>query len=176
MAHSSPPDDANAYANTIAGVTLDLPGNAGLAPQLLAEQQQAIIGLCDNAEFIPAQDLKGPYHLTLGLAEGRLIIDVAGEGGGKLPTLVLSIKPYSKLISDYFMMVDSFEQVRSNGNPYQLEAVDMGRRGVHDEAATLLRQRLLDKIAMDHATARRLFTLICVLHLNQPRHGAMLHG
>lgn len=160
----------------IQSVALDLPAGQALAPMLLAEQEQAIIGLTDAAEFIPANGLEGPYALRLSMQEGRLLLDVSGKNDEKLPTMVLSVRPYAKLIADYFMIIESYQQARLSGNPYQLEAIDMGRRGIHDEAASLLRQRLLDKVSFDHATARRLFTLICVLHLNQPRHSAMLHG
>lgn len=169
------PDDIQATANTIASVKLDLPQGTQ-SPHLVVEQEQAVLGLCDNAQFTPVLDITGPYHLTLGLHDGRLVLDIMGLHDKRLPTFVLSMRPYAKLITDYFMMVESFETARASGNPYQLEAIDMGRRGIHDEAASLLRARLLDKVSIDHATARRLFTLICVLHLNQPRHGAMLHG
>ena len=87
----------------------------------------------------------------------------------ELPLLAISPRPYKKLIQDYFMMVESYEQVRHEGNPYKLEAIDMGRRGVHNEGATLLKERLAEKIEMDFETARRFFTLICVLHLGGQR-------
>ena len=81
-----------------------------------------------------------------------------------LPMLVLSLKPYKRLIKDYFMIVRSYDEAVKDGKPSRIEAIDMGRRGLHNEGAELLMERLKDKITMDHDTARRLFTLICVLH------------
>ena len=89
--------------------------------------------------------------------------------GAALPHMVLSLSPYRGLIRDYFMMIESYEKFRSEGRQEKLEPVDMARRGLHDEAAHLMMDRLKDKITMDHLTARRLFTLVCALHMDQAR-------
>ena len=89
---------------------------------------------------------------------------IANEADHDLPMLVLSIKPYQKLIREYFMIVQSCDEAKREGKPSQIEAIDMGRRGLHNEGAEMLMERLREKIQMDLDTARRLFTLICVLH------------
>ena len=125
--------------------------------------------LAEESLFHPAvnentPDTTGPYDLDLSIHDGRLVMEISNTDGTKLPALLLSVKPYTRLVRDYFMMIESYEAVRARGAAHQLEAVDMGRRGLHDEGANLLMDRLQDKIEMDHPTARRLFTLICVLH------------
>ncbi len=128
------------------------------------EKELALNALREDSLFQPETDLPGPYDLDLKIQDGRLVMDIRTLDSTALPTLVLSIKPYTRLVRDYFMLIESYETIRQTGNPDQLEAVDMGRRGLHDEGATLLKERLSGKIDLDHATARRLFTLICVLH------------
>lgn len=136
---------------------------------LEAERRQAVDDLLAHNIFKPNTNISGPYSLRLSIQEGRLVFEMRGENNAALPVLLLSLKPYARLISDYFMMVEAYESKRLTCNPCQLQAVDMGRRGVHDEAATLLRERLAGKVEIDHETARRLFTLICVLHLGTAR-------
>jgi Uncharacterized protein conserved in bacteria len=109
-------------------------------------------------------DQNGPYTLTLSIQENRLVIEIKNKKSESLPTLVLSLKPYKRLIQDYFMIVRSYDEALKDGKPSRIEAIDMGRRGLHNEGADLLIDRLEQKIRMDHDTARRLFTLICVLH------------
>ncbi len=130
------------------------------------EKILALKALREESVFFPANvpDAQAPYHLDLRVEDGRLIIELTDTNATHLPTLILSVKPYTRLVRDYFMLIESYEHFRKTGNPAQLEAVDMGRRGLHDEGATLLRDRLTGKIDLDHNTARRIFTLICVLH------------
>ncbi|MCB1562005.1 MAG: UPF0262 family protein [Alphaproteobacteria bacterium] len=106
----------------------------------------------------------GPYDLTLSVEDGRLVFRTLTASGEALPILVLSLKPYRRLIKDYFLIVRSYDEAMREGKPSRIEAIDMGRRGLHNEGAGLLIERLEDKITMDLDTARRLFTLICVLH------------
>lgn len=136
------------------------------APQyfLQTERDHALAALRENSLFQPDSAPPGPYDLTLGIQDGRLVFDIIAADGTTLPTLILSVKPYTRLIRDYFMMIESYETTRQTGDLVRLEAIDMGRRGLHDEGATLLIDRLRGKITLDHATARRLFTLICALH------------
>jgi uncharacterized protein (UPF0262 family) len=92
------------------------------------------------------------------------VFEMTNTNSEVLPILVLSLKPYKRLIQDYFMMVNSYEEALVGANPSRIEAIDMGRRGLHNEGAEMVAERLADKIKMDDDTARRLFTLICVLH------------
>jgi len=132
---------------------------------LKTEKDLAIKTLAEDSVFQPANtNTPGPYDLSLSIQDGRLVMDIKGADGTSLPALVLSVKPYTRLIRDYFMMIESYETLRRQGTACQLETVDMARRGLHDEGAALLIERLEGKIALDHETARRLFTLICILH------------
>ncbi|MCB9989598.1 MAG: UPF0262 family protein [Rhodospirillales bacterium] len=114
--------------------------------------------------FHPANDDQGPYSLIIGIENGQLALQIKNDEGTPLPALLLSLTPYRRLIQDYFLMIDSYEQCRHEGNCQKLQTIDMARRGLHNEGADLLMARLTGKINMDHETARRLFTLICVLH------------
>ena len=107
----------------------------------------------------------GPYHLTLGATEGRLVLDVNLEDGAPHGRVMLSLTPFRSVIRDYFLICDNYYKAIRTSPPQQIEALDMGRRALHDEGSTLLRKRLEGKIETDFDTARRLFTLICVMHL-----------
>lgn len=153
----------------IASLSLADP-NVGRRPASIEhERDTAIRELLDLNEFQPRDDVDGPYDVAISILDGRLVLDVVNVLGGRLPSLVLSLRPYRRVVKDYFMIVSSYEEARREGNMSKLEAVDMGRRGVHDEGARLLVERLSDKIVMDHGTARRFFSLICVLHFGQVR-------
>ena len=134
---------------------------------LRKEQQTALNDLLKESVFQPVNDNTGPYDVTLAFEENRLVIYVTNSQGKALNTMVLSLSPYRRLIQDYFLMIESYETARHEGNREKLEAIDMGRRGVHNEGAKLFMTRLKDKIAMDFATARKLFTLVCVLNKNE---------
>ena len=133
------------------------------------EQKQALQNLLAENSFQPHNDNNGPYSLTLSIEESRLVIRMRNAAAKELNMLVLSLKPYKRLIQDYFLMLESYEQARQHATREKLEALDMGRRGIHNEGADLLLARLSDKIDMDHETARKLFTLICVLHTSSLR-------
>ena len=107
----------------------------------------------------------GPFVLKLGVQENRLVFQIAHETGEAHATHVLSLTPLKRVIRDYFVVCDTYYQAIRSAAPSQIEAIDMGRRGLHDEGSQLLRDRLTGKIAVDHDTARRLFTLICALHI-----------
>ena len=117
-----------------------------------------------ESQFKPIKDDHGPYEIALSVEENRLVFRITNTNGNELPMLVLSLKPYRRLVKDYFMIVRSYDEAMREGKPSRIEAIDMGRRGLHNEGAEYLQERLADKIAMDFDTARRLFTLICVLH------------
>ena len=101
---------------------------------------------------------------SLSVEENRLVFRMKNVNGVDIPMLVLSLKPYKRLIKDYFLIVRSYDEAMREGKPSRIEAIDMGRRGLHNEGAEALQERLLGKVEMDFDTARRLFTLICVLH------------
>jgi uncharacterized protein (UPF0262 family) len=132
------------------------------------DREIALRDLEASSFFEPCGDFKrgsgGPYDLTLSVEDGRLVFQTLTAAGEALPVLVLSLKPYRRLIKDYFLIVRSYDEAMREGKPSRIEAIDMGRRGLHNEGAGLLIERLEDKITMDLDTARRLFTLICVLH------------
>ncbi len=128
------------------------------------DRQIALHNLASESFFQPQADTHGPYSLELTIQQNRIVFRISNAKGKDLPMLVLSVKPYKRLIQDYFMIVNSYNQAVAEGKPSRIEAIDMGRRGLHNEGASLLMERLEDKITMDIDTARRLFTLICALH------------
>ncbi len=148
-------------SNRIKSINLNIPATTG------AMQRDCDIALRDlqrSSFFQPAEDTSGPYSIELYIEDNRLILHTKNDKNEELPFLVLSLKPYRRLIKDYFMIVSSYDAAIRDGKPSRIEAIDMGRRGLHNEGAELLQERLDGKIKLDHDTARRLFTLICVLH------------
>jgi uncharacterized protein (UPF0262 family) len=129
------------------------------------ERDIAIYDLLESNSFTPEGSLGGPYRLTLGVEENRLTFDITLEDETPHGKVMLSLTPFRRVIKDYFLICESYYKAIRNAPPSQIEALDMGRRGLHDEGSVLLRERLKGKIAVDHDTARRIFTLICVLHL-----------
>jgi len=129
------------------------------------ERDIAIYDLLESNSFHPESSHGGPYRLILGVEENRLSLDIQLEDGTPHGKIMLSLTPFRRVIKDYFLICESYFKAIRNAPPSQIEALDMGRRGLHDEGSTLLRERLKGKIEIDHDTARRIFTLICVLHL-----------
>jgi uncharacterized protein (UPF0262 family) len=107
----------------------------------------------------------GPYRLRIAIFEQRLVFDVRDAHDNKLRDIVLSLTPFRKVVKDYFLVCESYYAAIKKLSPSQIEALDMGRRGLHNEGSELLRERLAGKIEIDSGTARRLFTLICALHI-----------
>jgi uncharacterized protein (UPF0262 family) len=126
------------------------------------ERDVAIFDLLEENYFCPDGAEGGPYDLSISLVENRLAFDIVGPG--YVRRHLLSLSPFRGLIKDYFMVCGSYYEAIRGASPKQIEALDMGRRGLHDEGSTLLRERLAGKVDTDDATARRLFTLICALH------------
>ncbi len=126
------------------------------------DREQAIRDLLATAHFAPV-GLAGPFRLRLGIEAGRLVFDVRDRDDAPLRLYGISLGPFRRLIKDYLMIVDSYDEASRTGGAARLQAIDMGRRGIHDEAASLLADRLRDRIDIDHETARRLFTLVSVL-------------
>ncbi len=131
------------------------------------EREIAIHDLLAQNHFQPKGSLGGPYHLVLAIAENRLVFDVKLADGSEHGHIVLSLTPFRRVVKDYFLVCESYYAAMRAGRGAQIEAIDMGRRGLHDDGARLLSERLKGKVEMDFDTARRLFTLICVLHLKR---------
>ncbi|MFN3828109.1 MAG: UPF0262 family protein [Micavibrio sp.] len=153
-------------ASAIASITLTEPLSVGAASAGFMQHEctQALHDLKDHGHFQPINDNQGPYNIQLSLQNGYLVMDLQNTLTKPLQTLALSLRPYRRVIQDYFLMIRSYEEARLTAGPEKLEAIDMGRRGIHNEGARLFQERLEDKIEMDFETARKFFTLICVLH------------
>jgi uncharacterized protein (UPF0262 family) len=133
------------------------------------ERRVAIFDLIEDNVFKPLRDFgdgyAGPYHLKISVEEGRLILDIRRSDDTPFETLVLGLGRFRRVVKDYFAICDSYYQAIRKASAAEIETIDMARRGVHNEAAELLMERLDGKIETDFATARRVFTLICVLHI-----------
>jgi uncharacterized protein (UPF0262 family) len=135
------------------------------APDIEHERAVAIFDLIEENSFSPVNDPEGgPYRLKLSLVEARLVFSVERENGDKIVTHILSLTPFRRIVKDYYMICESYYEAIRISTPSQIEAIDMGRRGLHDEGSQTLMDRLAGKIDIDFGTARRLFTLVCVLH------------
>ena len=128
------------------------------------ERRVAIFDLLEENYFRPVGSHGGPYRVVLGVEENRLAFDIKLEDGSHHGKIVLSLTPLRRIVKDYFMICESYYDAIKTATPQQIEAIDMGRRSLHNEGSELLKQRLVDKIDIDFDTARRIFTLICVLH------------
>ncbi len=149
----------------ISEITLDEHSVVRRSPEIEDERAAAIADLLNENSFAPASGRLGPFRLHLAIEENRLNLDIGSEADGERETVVLALAPFRKIVKDYFMVCESYYAAMRRSGLAQIEALDVGRRSLHDEGSALLRERLADKIAIDHDTARRLFTLICVLHL-----------
>ncbi|MBB4019348.1 uncharacterized protein (UPF0262 family) [Chelatococcus caeni] len=149
---------------TLTAVTLD-EGSLGRGnPDQEHERAIAIWDILERNHFaVPGHD-GGPYALHVALVEKKLTLDVRNSGAEPVVTHFLSLTPFRRVIKDYELVCESYYAAIRTASPTQIEAIDMGRRGLHDEAAELLRERLAGKIEVDFDTARRLFTLIFALH------------
>lgn len=133
--------------------------------EAIHERNVALADLIDENVFEPKCMHNGPYDVHLSIAEGKLVMDVASADGKEKAKVVLSIAPLRGTIRDYFMICESYYNALSENTPSRLEAIDMGRRGVHNEGSEAVQALLKERIHIDFCTARRLFTLICVLHI-----------
>jgi uncharacterized protein (UPF0262 family) len=133
-------------------------------PDVEHERAVAIFDLLEENSFAPVGHAGGPYRLKLSLVDQKLALNILTEGGDHVATHILSLTPFRRIIKDYFMICESYYQAIRSSTPSQIEAIDMGRRGIHNEGSQTLEDRLKGKIALDFDTARRLFTLVCVLY------------
>jgi uncharacterized protein (UPF0262 family) len=136
------------------------------SPEVEHERAVALFDLMEENRFVlldPA--VPGPYRLYLSVEENRLSFDVRDREDGELTRITLPLSPFRTIVRDYFLICDSYYKAIKTASPSQIEAIDMGRRGLHNEGSDILRERLAGKAELDLNTARRLFTLICVLHI-----------
>jgi uncharacterized protein (UPF0262 family) len=156
-------DTAAGSQDRIATVVLDGEALTRLSPIQEADRIQATADLAAENRFALPKHT-GPYALHLSIQEGRLVFDVRDLADRPLIAIVLALGPFRGLLKDYQMLVDSHILAMEEGREARIQAIDMGRRGLHNEGATLMIERLEGKVEIDFATARRLFTLVCVLH------------
>jgi uncharacterized protein (UPF0262 family) len=134
-------------------------------PDIEHERAVAIFDLIEENSFQPVDDNGcGPYRLKLSLADSRLVFAISREDDSPVVTHILSLTPFRRIVKDYFMICESYYEAIRTSTPSQIEAIDMGRRGLHNEGSQTLMDRLAGKIDIDFDTARRVFTLVCVLH------------
>ena len=154
-------------ASRLAHITLVGEALTRLSPILEADRAQAVADLQAENHFVPTGLNEGPYVLTLSIQEGRLAFEISYQdpaAGDQTRTILLALGPFRGLIKDYQMLVDSHIKAVEEGREARIQAIDMGRRGLHNEGANLMIDRLAGKVEIDFETARRLFTLVCVLH------------
>lgn len=149
----------------IVQITLDQKTMVRRAPEVEHERAVAIYDLLEENYFEPVGCGEGPYILRLGIEDNRLIFDIRDRQDQQLGRVPLPILPFRKIVKEYFQICESYYEAIKNAPPSRIEAVDMGRRGLHNEGSLMLQERLAGKITIDHNTARRLFTLLCVLHI-----------
>ena len=145
-------------------VVLDDQSITRATPDIEHERAVAIFDLVEQNSFYPVGATTGPFRLILSVVERRLIFNITTENSKNVATHILSLTPFRRVVKDYYMICESYYEAIRTSTPSQIEAIDMGRRGLHNEGSQILRDRLADKIELDEDTARRLFTLICVLH------------
>jgi uncharacterized protein (UPF0262 family) len=133
--------------------------------QVEHERKVAIYDLLEENRFEPAGCAAGPYRLHLAIEDNRLIFHIRDEAEKPLARVPLPMLPFRRIIRDYFQICESYYDAIKRSSPSRIEAIDMGRRALHNEGSQLLQERLEGKIRIDHDTARRLFTLVCVLHI-----------
>lgn len=145
-------------------VSLDDSSMGNVSRDIEHERAIAIYDLLEDNSFAPVGHDGGPYCLNLAVVGNRLVFDIRTESGEPVVAHHLSLTAFRRIVKDYFLVCESYYKAIRTSSPSQIEAIDMGRRGLHDEGSQLLMDRLRDKVAVDFDTARRLFTLISVLH------------
>jgi uncharacterized protein (UPF0262 family) len=159
-AKATPP----AMKRRLVAVTLDEETIGQSNPDVEHERKIAIYDLLEINSFAPIGHDGGPYALHLSINGNRLVFDIRLEDGTPVVAHLFSLSPLRRIVKDYYLICDSYYQAIRTATPDKIEAIDMGRRGIHDEGSRILMERLKDKVKVDVDTARRLFTLICVLH------------
>ncbi len=149
----------------LCSVEIDEASLAPVSAESEHERKIAIFDLLEENRFAVVDAPDGPYALKLSLADNRLVFDVSQQDGQPVRQFLLSLTPLRRLIKDYFLICDSYYDAIRSSTPAQIEAIDMGRRGLHNEGSEILIERLSGKVETDFDTARRLFTLVCALHM-----------
>ncbi len=149
----------------IVNIFLDEKSVVRRAAHIEHERKVAVYDLLEDNRFKPAGGHDGPYVLHLGIEENRLVFDIRAEDDVALDRFTLPLNSFRRIVKDYFMICESYFEAIKTAPPSRIEALDMGRRGLHNEGSDILRDRLEGKVEIDLPTARRLFTLICVLHI-----------
>lgn len=149
----------------IANINLDKTSVISLSPQVDHERKVAIFDLLEDNCFDPVGLASGPYSLILMIEDNRLVFDVRSENDQELGKFNLPVGTFRRIVKDYFIICDSYYEAIKRSSPSQIEAIDMGRRSLHNEGAEILKEKLADKVTINETTARRLFTLVCVLHI-----------
>lgn len=156
--------EAPSRVRRIVDITLDEESVARRTPEVEHERAVALFDLLEENDFALVGE-PGPYKLHIGIFEQRLVFGVHAADDRKMRDIILSLTPFRKVVKDYFLVCESYYAAIKKLGTAQIEALDMGRRGLHNEGSELLRERLAGKIEVDLDTARRLFTLICALHI-----------
>jgi uncharacterized protein (UPF0262 family) len=160
----SPAKSATAQQRLVS-VTLDEETIGRSNPDVEHERQIAIYDLLEQNTFAPiGHEKEGPFALNLSITGNRLVFDIRTEDGKPVVAHLLSLTPLRRIVKDYHLICDSYYDAIRTATPDKIEAIDMGRRGVHNDGSRILMERLKDKVHLDNDTARRLFTLLCVLH------------
>jgi uncharacterized protein (UPF0262 family) len=150
----------------IVGITLDDRTVVRRSPEVEHELNVAVYDILESNRFRPSGDFSGPFRVHLSIEERRrLIFEVADDGNGEHGRMALPLMPFRRIVRDYFQICESYYDAIKRLSPSQIETIDMARRAIHNEGSVILIERLKDKIEVDEETARRLFTLICVLHI-----------
>jgi uncharacterized protein (UPF0262 family) len=153
-----------AEKNRLVAVTLDEASIGRSSSDVEHERATAIYDLLEDNSFAPVGHDDGPYALHIGIKENRLVLDIRRASGKPVIAHLLSLTPFKRIVKDYFMICDSYYAAIRSATPNKIEAIDMGRKGLHDEGSRILQEAINRKVKVDFDTARRLFTLICVLH------------
>jgi uncharacterized protein (UPF0262 family) len=151
-------------SDRLAAVTLDEASLGSSSDEIEHERRVAIYDLIEENKFRPVGHAGGPYALRLGTSGARLLFDIRLTDGTPVVAHLLSLLPFRRIVKDYYTVCDSYYAAIRTATPDRIEALDMGRRGLHDEGSRLVMERLKRKVELDFDTARRLFTLIAVLH------------
>ena len=149
----------------IAQITLDENTVIRRSPDIEHERRIAIYDLLEANSFQPVGEFEGPYNVLMGMEENRLVLNIRNSDDEPLNRVLVPLMPFRRIIKDYFTICESYFQAIKSAQPSKIEAIDMGRRGLHNDGSDLLRERLDGKIIVDNETARRLFTLICILQI-----------
>lgn len=158
------PAKAAVDRNRLVAVTLDEASIGSSIRDIEHERAVAIYDLIEANSFAPVGHDEGPYALQIGIKENQLVLDIRHQDGKPMIAHLLSLTPFKRIVKDYFLICDSYYAAIRTATPDRIEAIDMGRRGLHDEGSRILQEAIKSKVAVDFDTARRLFTLICVLH------------